>query len=116
VDFRKPVSRLSAFALQPRAEVVMVWEIMHAYRVIPLDGRPHLDAKTRLYMGDSRGYCEGDTRIDQVVNSHSDAIHLIERSTPLDSNKRPWKIAYFYSRFLDPKFESIQGGRYINNR
>jgi hypothetical protein len=37
----------------------MVWEFMHAYRVIPLDGRPHLDAKTRLYMGDSRGHWGG---------------------------------------------------------
>jgi hypothetical protein len=120
--------------LQPPGEVVMVWEFMHAYRVIPLDGRPHLDSKTRLFMGDSRGHWEGDTLvvdvtnqmarswIDQAADIHSDAIHVVERFTPMDSNNiayeatiedpkaytRPWKIAYFYSRVLDPKYEALE--------
>jgi hypothetical protein len=120
--------------LQPPNEVVMVWEFMHAYRVIPLDGRPHLDAKTKLFMGDSRGHWDGDTLvvdvtnqlgrswIDQAADFHSDAVHVVERFTPIDSNNmtyeatiedpkvytRPWKIAYFYSRVLDPKYEALE--------
>jgi hypothetical protein len=120
--------------LQPPNEVVMVWEFMHAYRVIPMDGRPHLDAKTKLYMGDSRGHWEGDTLvidvtnqkgrswIDQAADFHSDAIHVVERFTMTDSNNmtyeatiedpkvytQPWKIAYFFSKYNDPKYEALE--------
>jgi hypothetical protein len=120
--------------LQPPGQVVMVWEFMHAYRVIPLDGRPHLDSNTKLFMGDSRGHWEGDTLvidvtnqmarpwIDQSADFHSDAIHVVERFTPVDSNNiayeatiedpkvytKPWKMAYFFSKVLDPKFEHLE--------
>jgi hypothetical protein len=49
--------------LQPPGQVAMVWEFMHAYRIIPLDGRPHFDPGIKLYQGDSRGHWDGDTRI-----------------------------------------------------
>ena len=120
--------------LQPPGEVVMVWEFMHAYRVIPMDGRPHLDAKTKLFMGDSRGHWDGDTLvvdvtnqfarpwIDQAADFHSDAIHVVERFTMLDSNNiayeatvedpkvytQPWKMAYFFSKYNDPKYEALE--------
>jgi hypothetical protein len=120
--------------LQPPNQVVMVWEFMHAYRVIPLDGRPHLDPNTKLFMGDSRGHWEGDTLvidvtnqlarpwIDQAADFHSDAIHVVERLTPVDSNNiayeatiedpkvytKPWKMVYFFSKVLDPKFEHLE--------
>lgn len=120
--------------LQPPGEVAMVWEFMHAYRVIPMDGRPHLDAGTKLYMGDSRGHWDGDTLvvdvtnqkgrswIDQAADFHSDAIHVVERFTMLDSNNmayeatvedpkvytRPWKMAYFFSKYNDPKYEALE--------
>jgi len=60
--------------LQPPGEVVMVWEFMHAYRVIPMDGRPHLDAKTKLFMGDSRGKWDGDTLVIDVTNSRTNSV------------------------------------------
>jgi hypothetical protein len=120
--------------IQPPGYVVMTWEFMHAYRIIPLDGRPHVAANVKLFEGDSRGHWEGDTLVtdvtnqvartwlDQSANVHSDAIHVVERITPIDSNNlsyeatiedpkaytKPWKIAFFYSRILDPKFEHLE--------
>jgi len=120
--------------LQPPGYVVMTWEFMHAYRVIPLDGRPHIDPSIKLFEGDSRGKWDGDTLVidvtnqtgrtwlDQSANFHSDATHVVERITPIDSNNlayeatiedpkvytRPWTIKYFFSRILDPNFEHLE--------
>src|ERR1019366_4553702 len=41
--------------------VVIVQEMNHDARVIPLDGNPHPGPKIRAYMGDSRGHWEGKT-------------------------------------------------------
>jgi hypothetical protein len=120
--------------LQPPGYTVMTWEFMHAYRIITMDGRPHIDPTVKLFEGDSRGKWDGDTLvidvtnqngrtwIDQSANFHSDAIHVVERITPIDSNNlqyeatvddpkvytRPWTVRYFYSRILDPKFEHLE--------
>ena len=120
--------------LQPPGFVVMTWEFMHAYRIIPLDGRPHVDPSVHLWEGDSRGKWDGDTLVidvtnqvgrtwlDQSANFHSDAIHVVERITPIDSNNlryeatiedpkvytRPWTVSFFYSRILDKNFEHLE--------
>jgi hypothetical protein len=120
--------------LQPPGYVVMTWEFMHAYRIIPLDGRPHVDPSIHLYEGDSRGKWDGDTLVtdvtnqvgrtwlDQSANFHSDAIHVVERITPIDSNNlkyeatvedpkvytKPWTVQFYYSRILDPQFEHLE--------
>ena len=120
--------------LQPPGEVVFAWEYMHAYKIVPLDGRPHIDPKIKLFMGDNRGSWDGDTLVidvtnqvgrtwfDEQANFHSDAIHVVERITPIDSNNlsyeatiedpkvytQPWKIKYFYSKLPDPKFEQME--------
>jgi hypothetical protein len=49
--------------LQTRDYVVIHSEMIHEARVIPLDGRPHLDARTASWSGDSRGHWEGDTLV-----------------------------------------------------
>jgi hypothetical protein len=36
--------------------------------VIPLDGRAHVGAKLRTYMGDSRGHWDGDTLVIETTN------------------------------------------------
>jgi len=48
--------------------VVIFNEMVHAARVVPLDGRPHLPSSIRQWMGDSRGHWEGDTLIVKTTN------------------------------------------------
>ena len=71
--------------------VVLLNEMIHKVRVIPLDGRSHLDAHVRQWMGDSRGHWDGDTLVVETTNflretkfrdGLSDAnLHVIERFT-----------------------------------
>lgn len=120
--------------LQPPGSVVFIWEQMHAFRVVPLDGRPHIDSKIHLFMGDSRGRWDGDTLevdvtnqvartwFDIAANFHSDQIHVVERFTPLDENSikyvatiedpkvytRPWTIGFLIDRNLTPNYELME--------
>ncbi|HUA18650.1 MAG TPA: hypothetical protein VMB25_07890 [Bryobacteraceae bacterium] len=120
--------------LQPPGYVVMTWEFMHAYRIIPTDGRPHIADDIKLFEGDSVGRWQGDTLVvdttnlngrtwlDTVGNFHSDAEHVIERFTPVDSNTikyeanveddkvfvRPWKIAMDFYRNTEPNYEQME--------
>ena len=48
--------------------VVILHEMVHDARVVPLDGRPHLPENMRQWMGDSRGYWEGDTLVVESRN------------------------------------------------
>ena len=48
--------------------VVLLNEMVHSSRVIPLDGRGHLPDDVRQWMGDSRGYWEGDTLVVETTN------------------------------------------------
>ena len=48
--------------------IVLVQEMIHEARIIPLDGRPHLPSSVRGYLGDSRGRWEGDTLVVETTN------------------------------------------------
>jgi hypothetical protein len=84
--------------LQIPGYVVMLQEFNHAYRIIHLDGRPHIPANLKLWMGDSRGRWEGTTlhvdvsnkndktRLDIVGDFHSDAVRIRERFTMVDAD------------------------------
>jgi hypothetical protein len=48
--------------------VVILNEMVHDSRIIPLDGRPHLPSAIRQWMGDSRGHWEGDTLVVKTTN------------------------------------------------
>jgi hypothetical protein len=54
--------------IQTEGYVVILLEMIHDARVIPLDGRPHLDPKIRNRLGDSRGHWEGDTLVVETTN------------------------------------------------
>ena len=48
--------------------VVIVTEMVHTARIVPLDGRPPLDPDVHQWSGDSRGYWEGDTLVIETRN------------------------------------------------
>jgi hypothetical protein len=89
--------------------VVFVFDANHPYRVIPLDDRPHISPKVKLWMSDSRGHWQGNTLVIDVTNSNSkhrlsnegdfasDQVHIIERYTFIDANH--FKLQ---QRFEDP--------------
>ena len=82
--------------LQPAGSVVFVWDQYHTYRVIPLDGRPHVPANIKLWSGDGRGRWEGNTlvvdttnlnaksRLDVVGDFFTDNAHILERFVFID--------------------------------
>jgi len=80
--------------VQAPGYVAILSERIHDARVIPLDGRPHLPASIRTYMGDSRGHWEGDTLIVDTTNftekysfrGSDKNLHLIERFTRVDAD------------------------------
>jgi hypothetical protein len=49
--------------VQSRDHVLLVTEMVHDARIVPLDGRPHLPAGMSRWSGDSRGRWEGDTLV-----------------------------------------------------
>jgi hypothetical protein len=69
--------------------VVIVMEMIHDARIVPLDGRPHLPRGSGQWMGDSRGRWDGDTLVVDTVNfsekanfrGSSNGLHLVERFT-----------------------------------
>jgi hypothetical protein len=54
--------------LQTPDAVAIRYEMIHETRIIPLDGRPHIDSSIRSYMGDARGHWEGDTLVVETSN------------------------------------------------
>jgi hypothetical protein len=104
--------------------VVIVFDQNHTYRIIPLDGRPHIPDNIKLWMSDSRGHWDGDTLVVDVTSSNSksrlgnigdfasDQVHIVERYnfsakggfewrvTLTDSTvyTRPWTIWAQYNR------------------
>jgi hypothetical protein len=87
--------------LQTPGQVAIFYESMHDVRVIPLDGRPHLDSSLRQWNGDSRGHWEGNTLVVDMTNftdrqKVDDSapfggfpqgnMHVTERFTRVDAN------------------------------
>ncbi|PCH58998.1 MAG: hypothetical protein COC19_07900 [SAR86 cluster bacterium] len=48
--------------------VVIMTEMIHDARIVPLDGRDHVDDSIRQWSGDSRGYWQGDTLVVETKN------------------------------------------------
>jgi hypothetical protein len=80
--------------LQTPGFVVILHEMIHDARIIPLDGRPHVSQNIRQWFGDSRGRWEGNTLVVDTTNftektnfrGSTHGLHLIERFTRVDAN------------------------------
>src|SRR5579872_7426549 len=86
--------------VQAPGYVVILVEMIHDARIIPLDGSPHLPQSMRLWMGDSRGHWEGKTLVVDTTNftdkthfrGSTAGLHLVERFTRLDNNTIVYEI------------------------
>ena len=54
--------------LQTPDTIVMLHEMYHEIRIVPLDGRPRLPEAIGLWLGDVRGRWEGDTLVVETTN------------------------------------------------
>jgi hypothetical protein len=78
--------------LQVPGYVVILVEMIHDVRIIPLDSRPHLPQHIRQWLGDSRGHWDGNTLVVDTTNFTDKThfrgadgnLHLIERFTRVD--------------------------------
>ena len=84
---------------QTSDHVVILHEMVHDARIVPLDGRGHLPASVTQWMGDARGYWDGDTLVIESRNysektasfnpsvamaaGSGSTLHLIERFSRL---------------------------------
>ena len=87
--------------LQTPDHVVILHEMIHDARIVPLDGRRHLPRSIRQWLGDSRGRWEGDTLVIETTNftdktasfnptiqsaaGTGATLHLVERLTRVDA-------------------------------
>ena len=77
---------------QTQDHLVVLTEMVHTARVIPLQGQPHLDDGVRQWSGDSRGRWEGDTLVVETKNfaairgwrATTDNMTLVERFRRVD--------------------------------
>ena len=112
---------------QTAGHVVILNEMVHDARVIPLDGSPHLPGHVRQWKGDSRGRWEGDVLVVETRNftaktsfrGSGPGLRLVERFTRLDADRllyeytvddaasfaRPWSVRVVMRRSDSPLFE-----------
>ena len=102
-------------------------EMIHDVRIIPLDGRPHASATIRQWMGDPRGHWEGETLVVETTNFNgknplrdsSENMRVIERFTRVSDDTiqytftiedestwvRPWSAELPMKKSVGPIFE-----------
>jgi hypothetical protein len=113
--------------VQTRDHVVLMTEMVHTARIVPLDGRPQLNASFRQWSGEARGRWEGDTLVIETTNFKEERrwrgstanMKLIERLTLLDPDTleykytvidpdtwtSPWTAAIPLRRTTEPMYE-----------
>ena len=118
--------------VQSANTVVMSYEFASASRIVRMGTKEQSPAPA--WMGWNVGRWEGDTLVvdvtdqmedtwfDRAGNFHSDALHVVERYTPVDSNtlkseatiedaktcSRPWKISMPLDRRREPNAQLME--------
>jgi hypothetical protein len=105
--------------------LVIMTEMVHTARIIPIDGGPH--GTLRKWHGDSRGRWEGDTLVVETTNflretsltGSSSETRLVERFTRVDAGTinyeftvtdpktltRPWSAKFPLNAIDEPLYE-----------
>ena len=90
--------------LQAPGYVAILVEMIHDARIIPIDGRPHLNETVRQWLGDPRGHWEGSTLVVETTNVNDKVlergaaygfggrIRLTERFTWIDADKMDYQF------------------------
>jgi len=117
--------------LQTPGYVAIVVEMIHDARIIPVDGRPHLNKDLRQWLGDSRGRWEGDTLVVETTNLNDKVferaaatgfggnMRMVERFRRIDADTidyqftvndpttftRPWTVAAPMTKVQGPLYE-----------
>jgi len=117
--------------VQAPGYVAILVEMIHDTRVIPLDGRPHLNGTIGQWLGDPRGHWEGNTLVVETTNFNDRmfergaatgfgaGVRLIERLTRTGADDldyqftvdapatftRPWTVRTPMARTDGPLFE-----------
>ena len=116
-------------------------EEAHAFRMIAMDGRPHIGEDIRLWNGDSLGRWEGNTLVVETRNQNArawldqrgrfftDEASVVERFTLIDTDTihwqatlddpnvytRPFTVAIAFRRHPDPNYEIWEEACYEHN-
>ena len=80
---------------RPPGYVAILQEQIHEIRLIPLDGRAHVQPQIRQWLGDSRGHWEGHTLVVKTTNFSTQAAylnsdahrHVVERFTRIGKDR-----------------------------
>ena len=119
--------------VQTAEHILIAYEFASASRVIYMN-RPDFESPIDTWMGHSRGHWEGETLVVDVTsqvpdtwfdssgNFHSEALHVVERYTPISPNAllyeaaiedpkvftRPWKIKMPLYRRLEENVQLLE--------
>jgi len=102
--------------VQTNDTLIIIYEMIHDVRIIPLGKHRHIDEKIKLWMGDSVAHWEGETLIVETTNYNdrgmiansgaggrlkgvpvSESLHVVERFTRISENTIIWE-----ARITDP--------------
>ncbi len=78
--------------LQTPDHVVILVEMIHDARVIPLDGRARLSPTVGQWLGNSRGHWEEDTLVIETTNLPDADRQIVERLTRVDAETIDYRI------------------------
>ena len=86
--------------IQSSDYVVILAEMIHDARIVPLDGRPPLDGGIRQWHGDSRGHWDGETLVVETTNyspksyfmGATENLHMTERLTRVAPDVLEWEV------------------------
>jgi hypothetical protein len=86
--------------VQGQNHVVLMAEMIHDARVVPIGNQPHVPPVIRQWLGDSRGDWDGDTLVVDVTNftdqvsfrGSTEQLHLVERFTRTGPDRLQYEV------------------------